>query len=263
MSETSQTDPIRGFYDRQAAENPRHAAVLGEPNDFATAYREHQEQRSLDALFPLDGSGRMIEFGCGGGRWLQALAPRVALAVGVEWSTRCVEICRQRVAGLENVHVHCADIRDFAVTGEFDLLYYSGVLLYLSDEALHSCLENHSRRLTDSGFVLIRDSLALHGTHWITHPQGYQAIYRSPESWHELMARHDFRLVTRRTANQRPLRNWARHSRILQMIHRGAQWWGAERLLLRTVANLFGYDQRTPVAGAEYSHDFMLYRRGH
>jgi len=261
MTDATQRSQVRGFYDQQAAENPRHAAVLGEPNDFAASYREYQELLSLEALLPIDTTESLIEFGCGGGRWLHALAPRVGVAVGVDLSEKCVELCRQRFEAFGNVSVHHADIQEFSPIREYDLMYYSGVLLYLSDEAIHDCLEKHLPHLSDRGLVLVRDSLALHRTHQISHPQGYRAIYRSLESWREIFDRHDFDLAGRQRANRRPLRNRARNSRPLQAAHRWARSAGVEKQLLGAVSALCGYGGRMPDKGEEYSHDFMLYTR--
>jgi 2-polyprenyl-3-methyl-5-hydroxy-6-metoxy-1,4-benzoquinol methylase len=252
---------VRDFYDQQAARNPRHAAVLGEPSDFATAYREFQELRSFRAIVPLDPQTRLIEFGSGGGRWLDALAPLVSQAVGVELSPRCVDLSRQRLKAHRNVAVDHSDIEDYEPTGEFDLFFYSGVLLYLSDRALITCLRKHLSHLSADGKIVIRDSLSLGASHPLRHPDGYAAMYRSISDWQSMLAELGLVLRSRKIANQRPLSDRTKQSRLLQAADRVARRLSCHEFFLRSVAKLYGHDASLADEDPQYSHEFLLCRR--
>jgi cyclopropane fatty-acyl-phospholipid synthase-like methyltransferase len=230
---------VRQYYESQAQENPRHAAVLGEPNDFAAAYREHQELAVFREIVPLQSSTRFIEFGSGGGRWLEAVAATVRECVGVEFSNRCVEISRQRLADFDNVSIHRSDIQDFDLESEFDVLYYSGVLLYLSDEEINTSLGNHLPYLSPDGMILIRDSVSLTQTHQYRHPKGYLAIHRTIEDWLQIMERHGLELAARAPANARPLSEAKRRSKALRWLHRIARRCGLESSLMKRVGDAF------------------------
>jgi SAM-dependent methyltransferase len=252
---------VREFYESQAQENPRHAAVLGEPNDFAAAYREHQELAVFREIVPLQSSTRFIEFGSGGGRWLEAVAATVRECAGVEFSNRCVEISRQRLADFDNVSIHRSDIQDFDLESEFDVLYYAGVLLYLTDQELDRCLSKHLPHLTSDGYVLIRDSVSLTKTHPYPRKQGYQTIYRSIETWQQILESHDLKLITRVPANGRPISDRVRRSKTLQLIHRVSRQSGYESVLMYVVSRTLGHISNASDLDPGYSHDFMLCQR--
>ncbi len=252
---------VRELYESQAQANPKHAAVLGEPNDFSSAYREQQELAVFAEILPLKQSMRFIEFGSGGGRWLEAVAGKVSECVGVEFSDRCVEVSRQRLMKFDNVKIHHAAIQDFDLDREFDVLYYAGVLLYLPDQELDQCLSQHLSYLANDGHVLIRDSISLTETHLYQRSRTYKTIYRSIDSWQQILQSHNLQLITRVPANSLPISNRVRRSKTLRIIHWFALRLGCESALMSAVSRAFGHSSNAMDLDPGYSHDFMLCRR--
>ena len=253
---------VREFYERQAQQNPRHAAVLGEPNDFARAYREYQELKVFRSLLSSPPPARFVEFGSGGGRWLEAMAPVAKQCIGVEFSGRCVEVSRARLERFANVVVHQSAIQDFRLESQVDLLYFSGVLLYLPDEELLPCLRAHLEHLSSGGHVMIRDTVALGETHQWRHPQDYVATYRSIDDWQRMMTALGLRLDSRAVANERPISDRVKRSWPLRAMYQLARRCGTDRSMLTWVSNTFGHAATKIVQEAEYSHDFLLFHVG-
>lgn len=252
-------DLVRRFYNQQASENPRHAAVLGEPNDFATAYREHQEQATFLRNLVFKSSDCFLELGSGGGRWLELIANKVRFGVGVELSEQCVTVSRQRLADYPNISIVLSDITSYTPDRKFDYLYYSGVLLYLSDNQIHETLQRHLNALPDDCEVIMRDSLSTTQTHELCHPQGYRATYRTIEDWQTIMTAHGFELKSTSVANSYPLAAGVKHSSALLFGYRVARKVGLESPFIALVARLWGQSSSTDDTG--YSHEFMFFRR--
>lgn len=261
MVESTELERVRQFYDLQALENPKHAAVLGEPNGFALAYREYQELAVFRQILPLNASTRLIEFGSGGGRWLRAVAPIVRQCVGVELSERCVDLSRRRLAGFDNVSIHHSAMGDFEMHTEFDVVYYAGILLYLNDVELKSCLDRHLQKLAPDGRVLIRDSLSANEHHEYRHHRGYVATYRTFADWQRIMADQGFVLESRSVANMRPISSRAKHSRLLRLAHGLANRCRVESGFVTMVSHFLGRDPAVVDHAPGYTHEFLLYHR--
>ena len=76
---------------------------------------------------------RVLEVGCGGGRWLKVLAELGASqVVGLEYSTSVRQASR-RVTGLENVEVVRGSALEMPFQRVFDLVVSVGVIHHLSD----------------------------------------------------------------------------------------------------------------------------------
>ena len=77
---------------------------------------------------------RVLQIGCGIGRFERALANRVAEAHGVDISAEMVRAARRRCAGLANVHLEKSSGRDLALyeaAERFELVYAVDTFPYL------------------------------------------------------------------------------------------------------------------------------------
>src|SRR5258706_6634299 len=75
----------------------------------------------------------VLDLGCGSGRLLAVLAPRVRLAIGTDVSTGMLDAARRRCHGLTNVHLIQTDGRDLQIFADstFDLVVAVDVFPYL------------------------------------------------------------------------------------------------------------------------------------
>lgn len=196
------TSKVKDFYDQQAKGRDRLSAVLlGNPS------AELLEQRNAycrDYIQPLlcDGPcGRVLDLGCGVGRWAEFLLPGCGCYCGVDFSPEMIRQAEETCRSLGGEYqLHCLSVVDAAAQsaeffgGRFDLVLLAGVLPYLNDaeaERLVCCLPNlllpHctiflggpvgvGRRLTLNDFP----SQALH--------TAYNVIYRTDAEYRELFA---------------------------------------------------------------------------
>jgi len=107
------------------------AHSLGDNKLLENATREIIEL--FDRLGVLGPHHRVLEIGCGLGRIVAAVAPRVGEIFGVDISPAMIQVARQRTAGLGNVALSVTSGRDLAQfpTESFDFVYGADAFPYI------------------------------------------------------------------------------------------------------------------------------------
>lgn len=191
-------DKVKDFYNRQvsASATKAGAVFLGSQDP---GILEQKNAWCRDYIFPMldvNGSTRVLDLGCGIGRWAEILLPQCGHYCGFDFSEEMIKEAEQtcrRVGG--SFQLQCMSILNAAAQsagslgGAFNLVLISGVLVYLNDsdvEQIFSRLPNLlaerctlylgepvglEKRLTLRDFP----SEALHAA--------YNAIYRTPEEY--------------------------------------------------------------------------------
>ncbi|MCA9034583.1 MAG: class I SAM-dependent methyltransferase [Planctomycetaceae bacterium] len=260
MIESNQSK-VKAFYDRQAKSHESGAAVLGEPTEFSVRYRASAEWATFRRIVRLRPKMRVVELGCGAGRWLAELSPKVGQVIGVELSDRCYALAYERTRDLDNVRVFNMCLEEFSLAAdEVDLIYFSGVLLYLDDEQCRLQLARYGESLSKEGLIVIRDSVASHSTHDISHGEGYVARYRTDSDWRSLLKDAGFELMQQIPANANPLAWAEKKSRKLGYAFSVAKSLRIDELFLKILRGLRQLMQSAFVEDG-YSHDFLVAKR--
>ncbi len=164
-------------------------------------YRDAAEKRVLvDRLGDALGGRRLLEIGCGGGRWTEWLAPRFDEVVAADISPGMVERARERItrAGLHHVTLVAASMEQLEVKGDFDVVYLGSCLHYMGEDAIDEGLATVAAHTKPGAVLLSRDTVSMIGRTF-ARAERYggddPAIYR-PAAWYrEAMARHGFEVL--------------------------------------------------------------------
>lgn len=187
------------YWDRIAdADDPDGLHGLLSPSVQLARYRDRAEKRVLlDRLGDRLGGGRLLEIGCGGGRWTEWLAPRFDAVVAADISPGMVERARERItaAGLTHVTLIAASMEQLAPEGLFDVVYLGSCLHYMGEEAIDEGLAMVAAHTAPGALLLSRDTVST-SEQTFARSERYggddPAIYR-PASWYRaIMARHGF-----------------------------------------------------------------------
>jgi len=134
------------------------AHSLGDNKLLENATREIIEL--FDRLGVLGPHHRVLEIGCGLGRIVAAVAPKVGEIFGIDISPAMIQVARQRNAGLGNVALSVTSGRDLAQfpTESFDFVYGADTFPYIYHEgpdlaALH--VGEAARLLRPGGHLVI------------------------------------------------------------------------------------------------------------
>ena len=151
----------------------------------AARYRLQKEMETIcDWLGAVNGSGRVLDVGCGAGAWSEIFSQRYKTVIGIEQSSLMLKAARERVASLPNVKILEGDGRHDLPEGSFDMIFLGGLCMYLNDDDLIELLHSLKNRLTEGGSIILRESTLHQGVYL---EQGeYQAVYRSVNLYHQL-----------------------------------------------------------------------------
>jgi ubiquinone/menaquinone biosynthesis C-methylase UbiE len=164
-----------------------------------------KEEAALSPFINIGPSSRVLDLGCGDGRWGVILAPRCKEYVGVDFSKKLLEKARRNVPDASAGFI-CCPAQEYFTDEHFELILIIGLLTYLNDEDIIEMVSHCRKMLGKGGRLFVRNvSLgdnscrrqvydyrpgALLG--WLGDP-GYQVIRRNREE--ELAFFKDFRLV--------------------------------------------------------------------
>lgn len=117
-------------------------------------YNAHLEFPAMTSLLPAVAGKRILDAGCGAGRYVEYLLDREAEVVGVDVSESMIEQTRHRVDNDATLHV--ADLTDslaFASANEFDGIVSSLTLDYI--EGWNQLFDEFSRIIQPNGFLVV------------------------------------------------------------------------------------------------------------
>lgn len=162
--DASGSDPVAAwarFFDAAVAQSaPASVALysLGDTELLRAATGEVAAYFAAQGL--LGPERRILQIGCGIGRFEAVLAPLVADAHGIDISPGMIDVARQHCAGLVNVHFACCSGKDLApfADGSLDMVYAVDSFPYLHEPS-GALLDTHfaegARVLVQGGDLLI------------------------------------------------------------------------------------------------------------
>jgi SAM-dependent methyltransferase len=147
---------------------------------------------------------RILDFGAGIGQWtFRFVARKAKQVIAVEYSARLAEIGRREaeVRKLENVEFIVAAAEDYESEKKFDLIFISGLLIYLNDDQIEKFMSNLPKMCHSATRIILRDGTGIFGRHEINDRHSdhldtnYSAIYRSREEYETLFLNAGFSLL--------------------------------------------------------------------
>ncbi len=191
---------VKRFWDERAARHSDDPGLtnLEENPELRDLKIRLEEARVADYLGTLPPTANVLDLGGGYGVWAFKLAPSVASVDVVDYCEPLVERGTAKARELGHTHVrffHSA-AQDFTSDRDYDLVFISGLLLYLNDDELAKLLRNLRGKV-----VVLRDGTGV-PTHyeiakrWSEALQAnYAAIYRTREEYLAAFATVGYRCV--------------------------------------------------------------------
>jgi SAM-dependent methyltransferase len=142
-------------------------------------------------LPPLDGL-RVLDLGAGVGQWAFRFAERgAAQVVGVEYAAGLARIGREEAQrrGLDNVKFVVSSAEAFETDECFDLVFISGLFVYLNDDQADRLLARLPSLVKPGGTLLLRDGTGIDVRHEINDRYSehldaqYSATYRTRDQY--------------------------------------------------------------------------------
>lgn len=207
MGDKLDRDKIRRFWDGRARHYQDMAfesiANLEQDGDNLKLKITHETDKVFGWLGSVAGKS-VLDLGAGVGQWAFRFAERGASRVmAVEYSAELAAIgeTERERRGLDNVRFVVSPIESFATSEQFDVVFCSGLCVYLDDEQFAVLARNLPGWVRPGGVVLVRDGMGRTGRHEINdrfseHLQSnYSATYRTREMYIDQLAGSALTLV--------------------------------------------------------------------
>ena len=172
-------DKIKQFWAQRAEARPgelsRHITNLEEDETLQTLKVDSERRRVFGMLPPTEHMS-VLDLASGVGAWSLELATRSRSVLGVELQETMVEAARQEAAqrGVSNVTFVHADVLTYLPPGDFDLVFISGLLLYLPDEDLRRLLDRVAACTRPGALLFLREPVGI--------PERYEIVDRFSEA---------------------------------------------------------------------------------
>lgn len=153
--------------------------------------RDRHEQNTVVPLLRLQGQERILDVGCGYGRWASILKGFAPKYVGIDFSQKLLELASAqnlKFAIFQQMAAQDLAANILPVPPPFDLIICSGILIYLNDNDVVR-LSKTLVELSDTRATLyLREPMAITGKRLTLDrfpseelKTNYSAIYRTPE----------------------------------------------------------------------------------
>lgn len=156
-------DQTQAFFDERASRASENhlTATMYQDSDLAARRDKFEKETMLPILDPR-ASDRVLDLGCGAGRWAEAIAPSVSAYLGIDFSENLLNTARAKVpsAIFQRLEINALDVSVLEVAPPFTLFLCSGIFAYINDEDLVRLFETISRISTIDARVYVREPVA-------------------------------------------------------------------------------------------------------
>lgn len=172
--------------------------------------RNKAEKKRLFPLLDLDGTQRLLDIGCGTGRWATDLEAHCSHYHGLDFSEDLILHARDRFVRHKNIRFTVSSAESYSMdtldeTTPFDRILCCGVLIYLNDEEVLEAFACMANAAAPRCKIVLREPMAIGQRLTIKQhysdelEQNYNAIYRTQSDLESAflatLAKHGFTIV--------------------------------------------------------------------
>lgn len=195
---------VKDFYNRRAGtvKDKVGAVLLGSQNPDILEQKNSFERNYIAPLLNIGQNTRILDLGCGVGRWAEFVLPQCGFYFGIDFSEEMVKIAQKTCSDMfpaeSKYKLSCMPLLD-AVTkspdyygGKFGAVICAGVFMYINDETINQIFHRIPGLLEEQCTIFftepvgIKERLTLKEFASDALQASYNAIYRTPEEYVEL-----------------------------------------------------------------------------
>lgn len=204
-------EQVHNFFDNRVKKKLYHRYNLvnyQDNNPTLALERDKQEKGKITPLLNISGNMRILDIGCGVGRWGDELVPYLVngIYVGVDYSEHLIQVAQKAAEdnGSAEKRKYCVGsfqnlekiLSDQNVKSPFDLIIINGVLMYINDCDLEQCLGILPELLSETGRIYTKESVGIYDRLTLKDiyseelSSQYSAIYRSKKEYDNIFGKH-------------------------------------------------------------------------
>ncbi|OEF97719.1 class I SAM-dependent methyltransferase [Desulfuribacillus alkaliarsenatis] len=192
---------------------PYVSTMYQDSNPELTKLRDEYEKNKIFPMLEIDFESKILDVGCGVGRWADLLYKNGSIYLGVDFSNDLLELARKRITTIpgkvEFQHLAAQDIKNnnLVISGNFNRFIITGVLQYLNDADIEKCLQGIVSLADTNSIVYIKETVSIESRLTLNQFYSeeldveYSAIYRNKEQYETIFEKtliaNGFRTIKR------------------------------------------------------------------
>lgn len=144
------------------------------------------EMDKVLGMLKLQQSSTLLDIGAGIGEWSRIFAKKIKSVCAVDYSEAMIEKARAKAAeeNIDNIKFVVSSAEDYIDKNKYDIIFISGLILYLSDEGLLRLSKNIAEMSHEGTILFLREPIGTIGRYEIEDrysPElkaNYSAVYR-------------------------------------------------------------------------------------
>jgi SAM-dependent methyltransferase len=167
LNKSSLLDFFDSRAERAYGPNPLTSILYQDNNPELAKMRDKYEREFISPKLNLNENSRVIDIGCGIGRWADNLLDTINKYHGIDFSEKLILAAQDRFAGNDNITFQTLAAQDVrretlpSYNNEFDVAIISGVIIYLNDYDVECLLSNIINIASNNFTLYIREPFAL------------------------------------------------------------------------------------------------------
>lgn len=205
MTNAKTEEDIKAFWEARGdkyKEVPFESLSNFEENKQALTERIAAEKKLVFSKLSLNKEKAVLDLGSGVGQWAFRFAPLVNKIVAVEFAESQVKIAKQEQAErkINNIDFIHASAESFISVEGFDIIFISGLVVYLNDSQVGQLILNIKKMLKPQGVLFLREPSSVIEKRYEIIDQysealktNYSAIYRTSMEINSLFKNQGFK----------------------------------------------------------------------
>jgi len=148
-------------------------------------------------------TSKVLDLGSGAGQWSFRFSKIAKQVTAVEYSKEMhnLAIKEAKFNNVDNVEFIYGTAQSYKSEKNFNLIWLSGLLIYLNDKECEQTINNCSKMLDSKGSLILRDSTGYPDHYEIQNEYSaslnsyYSACYRSVKEYRELFRKYGFKII--------------------------------------------------------------------
>ena len=150
------------------------------------------EKKRLESIIKYNPKWNLVDLGGGVGLWAEYFSEHINKVTLVEREEKFIELAKQKINN-KNIEIIHSDVVDFnANKNSFDVVFISGVTLYLDDEYLLLLMKKVKNYLKPNGIFIHRDAYGINQKFLLDSKKSedlkldYSAVYRTRQEYDDV-----------------------------------------------------------------------------
>lgn len=201
-SEISYKD-VADFFNERGSQQKKHIynyVMYLDNNPEVAIERDRQSKEKMDKLLTINPDMRVLDVGCGVGRWGEFFCKKGSYYVGIDGNDKMIDLASQNLKQYDNKKLIVSNLINMeealinnGETEGFDIVFVSGVFMYLNDEDCLNVMKLMNKFSKSKALICITESMSNDERLTLDQffskdlNQKYSAIYRTITEYKDFM----------------------------------------------------------------------------